>query len=381
MTIKPPLYQTHSQESACVAEQATQPVLFDYLVNDSFVPDARPRPNANGYFQQQNRRYLGNKHKLLGFIANIISEKCGAARTISDIFAGTGVVGGKFNNPQTTIIANDILLANFVCLQTFLGISINIAKSLTQKIQHLNQLPNPTDNYFSQHFGGTYFTVENAKKIGAIREEIDHIADSPDEKNALICSLIYAVDKVANTVGHYDAFRKKLDAVQPVYLLVPDIQYSDNTNNQVYRADANQLIRQITCDVLYIDPPYNSRQYSDAYHLLENLAQWEKPAVFGLGKKIDRSHIKSRYCLKDATAAFADLIKNARCEHILLSYNDTGESKDSRSNARISDDSIMQILSDKGAVEIFETNYKAFTTGKSNPTDNAERIFYCKTRK
>jgi len=59
----------------------------------------------------------------------------------------------------------------------------------------------------------------------------------------LICSLLYAMDKVANTVGHYDAFRKKLDMLRPVKLLIPDIDYSRNQNNEVYREDANMLIK------------------------------------------------------------------------------------------------------------------------------------------
>ncbi len=328
-------------------------------------------------FQLQNRRYLGNKHKLLGFIEDIVSEKCNGIKSFCDIFAGTGVVGERFNKPTIKVISNDILFSNYACLKAFLGINTNI-DNITEKIKILNNLQATEDNYFSKHFGNTYFSLENAKKIGAIREEIENIAESEEEKNALICSLLYAVDKVANTVGHYDAFRKDLDMIQPIMLLTPDIDYSNNANNEVYKEDANILIRKISCDVLYIDPPYNSRQYSDAYHLLENLAEWKKPEVEGVAKKMDRSHIKSSYCLKNATQAFEDLIRNADCKHILLSYNNTGDSKDGRSNARISDNDILRILKNKGEVEIFERDYKAFTAGKSNGDGNAERIFYCK---
>ncbi len=331
----------------------------------------------NNSFQLQNRRYLGNKHKLLGFIEDIVSEKCNGIRSFCDIFAGTGVVGERFNKPTIKVISNDILFSNYACLKAFLGINTNI-DNITEKIKILNNLQATEDNYFSKHFGNTYFSLENAKKIGGIREEIENIAESEEEKNALICSLLYAVDKVANTVGHYDAFRKDLDMIQPIMLLTPDIDYSNNANNEIYKEDANILIRKISCDVLYIDPPYNSRQYSDAYHLLENLAEWKKPEVEGVAKKMDRSHIKSSYCLKNATQVFEDLIRNADCKHILLSYNNTGDSKDGRSNARISDNDILRILKNKGEVEIFERDYKAFTAGKSNGDGNAERIFYCK---
>lgn len=334
--------------------------------------------SPSGHFRLHNRRYLGNKRKLLGFIEDVVSEKCGPIDSFCDIFAGTGVVGERFNNQAIKIISNDLLFANYACLKAFLGVHRDLQKSLIQKIGYLNALEGNQENYFSEHFGGTYFTEANAKKIGAMREEINKIANGEDEKNILICSLLYATDKVANTVGHYDAFRKKLDMIQPIRLLIPAIDYANNENNAIYKEDANTLIKRISCDVLYIDPPYNSRQYSDAYHLLENVAEWKKPEVIGVGKKMNRSHIKSSYCLKSAKRALSDLIGNAQCKHVLLSYNNTGNSKDGRSNARISDNEIAQILSGRGNVEIFEKKYKAFTAGKSNSESNAERIFYCK---
>ena len=305
--------------------------------------------NKNNTFQLQNRRYLGNKYKLLGFIEDIVAEKCNGIKSFCDIFAGTGVVGERFNKPEIKIISNDFLFTNYVCLKAFLGTNSPI-QNIADKIDILNSLKTDQDNYFSKYFGNTYFSLENARKIGAIREEIERIAETEEEKNILICSLIYAVDKVANTVGHYDAFRKDLDMLQPVKLLAPDIDLLNNGNNNIYKEDANILIRKIVCDVLYIDPPYNSRQYSDAYHLLENLAEWKKPNVEGVAKKMDRSHIKSSYCLKNATQAFEDLIKNANCKHILLSYNNTGDSKDGRSNARMNDNDILRILKNKREV-------------------------------
>ena len=337
--------------------------------------------NQLSLFSIQNRRYLGNKYKLINFIKEIIQKECGEVNALCDIFAGTGVVGESFNNANTSIISNDLLYANYICLQTFLQTSTDITQSISKKIHYLNNITSIQENYFSQNFADTFFTKENAIKIGNIREEIETISQNEIEKNILLCSLLYAVDKVANTVGHYDAFRRNLDLIQPIKLLVPNIKYTYNANNQIYNEDANSLIRKITCDVLYIDPPYNSRQYSDAYHLLENLAEWKKPDVFGIAKKMNRNHIKSQYCLKNATSQFADLIQNAHCKHILLSYNNTQETKHGRSNARMQDNDIMNILQNKGEVSIFEENYKTFTTGKSGNAQNIERVFYCKVKK
>jgi len=343
-----------------------------------FYPESRVKA---GRFRLQNRRFLGNKYKLLGFIEDIVNEKCNGFDVFCDIFAGTGVVGERFNEKNIKVIANDFLASNHIPLKAFLGTSEIDFDDIEKKINLLNRLEAFNDNYFSEHFGNTFFTIENARKIGAIREKIDEIAKSDNEKAVLITALLYAVDKVANTVGHYDAYRKKLDTIQPLRLLVPDFESENNVNNEVYREDANQLIRKITCDVLYIDPPYNSRQYSDAYHLLENLASWEKPPVHGKAKKMDRAHIKSDYCLNSAPRAFADLIANANCKHILVSYNNTGESKDGRSNARISDERIINILKTRGNVDIFERDYKAFTAGKSDTDGHTERVFYCKVTK
>jgi len=339
------------------------------------------KKNIPGKFQMQNRRFLGNKYKLLGFIEDIVNEKCNGFNSFCDIFAGTGVVGERFNEKDIKLISNDLLFSNYFPIKTFLGSTMIDLDALKEKINLLNDLETNQDNYFSVHYGDTYFTLENARKIGAIREKIEKIADNKNEKATLITALLYATDKVANTVGHYDAYRKKLDTTQPIQLLMPDINLGNNNNNEILREDANVLIRKISCDVLYIDPPYNSRQYCDAYHLLENLATWEKPQVHGKAKKMDRVHLKSEYCLKTATKAFNDLIRNADCKHILISYNNTGESKDGRSNARIKDGEIIDILKNKGKVEIFERDYKAFTAGKSDTNGHTERVFYCKTTK
>ena len=384
--------QTSDQKKVFYVSDGSQTSLFDLLATNepSYTPLVRKvhktyfstqERTRSGRFHLQNRRYLGNKYKLLGFIEDIVSEKCNGFESFCDIFAGTGVVGDRFNEKNIKIISNDILASNYFAIKAFLGTSDVNLNSIEEKILSLNSLEAKEDNYFSTHFGNTYFTLENARKIGAIRERIEAIASDENEKAVLIASLLYAVDKVANTVGHYDAFRKTLDTVQPLRLLVPEFSSEDNQNNEIYREDANKLIRKINFDVLYIDPPYNSRQYSDAYHLLENLATWDKPPVHGIAKKMNRDHLKSEYCLKSAPEAFADLIKNAKCKNILVSYNNTGESKDGRSNARINDGQILSALKSRGDVDIFERDYKAFTAGKSNGDGHTERVFYCNVRK
>lgn len=380
-------YKNAGHNHSYVAD-GVQASLFDfidheppvYVRKENTFPGIKPK-SPEGFFDIQNRRFLGNKHKLLNFIEEIVTEKCEDFQSLCDIFSGTGVVGARFNRKGIQVISNDVLYSNFVALKTFLGAKEVNLKDLMKKVNYLNTIDAFSDNYFSENYGNTFFSLENARKIGEIREEIEKISENQEEKNALLTSLIYATDKVANTVGHYDAFRKNLDSLQPLRLLTPSIDIVSNHNNEVYNEDANLLVKKIEFDVLYMDPPYNSRQYCDAYHLLENLATWEKPEVFGKAKKMDRSHIKSGYCLKAAPLLFRELVENARCKHILVSYNNTGDSRDGRSNARIGDDEMFRALSSRGDVEIFTKDYKAFSAGKSDIPGNAERIFYCKVNR
>ena len=141
--------------------------------------------------------------------------------------------------------------------------------------------------------------------------------------------------------------------------------------------DTNELAPEIEADLIYIDPPYNSRQYCDAYHLLENVARWEKPEVFGVARKMDRTALKSDYCTQKATVAFEKLIDSIHAKYILLSYNNMANKGNDRSNAKISDNDIVRILSKKGKVKVFSEDYKAFSTGKSDIQANQERLFLC----
>ena len=153
--------------------------------------------------------------------------------------------------------------------------------------------------------------------------------------------------------------------------------------NYVFNIDSNKLVKEISnkrISVTYIDPPYNSRQYSDAYHLLENLVENKEPDLFGEAKKMDRTHIKSKYSNAKATEEFKNLIENLNTEMIVFSYNNTGKNRDNRSNALISDESVHEILQSKGKVKVFEKEFNEFTVGKTSKRDHTERLFVCKVQ-
>ncbi len=326
-----------------------------------------------------NRRYLGNKYRLLSFIQKVVEDECENVNTVVDIFAGTGVVASGFQEKQ--LITNDILYSNYISNYAWFSAESYNKDLLENMIDAYNDRKEKEENYMTQNFANTYFSLEDCAKIGFIREDIEKKYGQGKinfrERAILITSLLYAMDKIAKTCGHYDAFRQGVEFDVHLELHLPDVSEVNHPNNQCFNVDSNDLARDIAADLVYIDPPYNSRQYCDAYHLLENVARWEKPEVFGVARKMDRSRLKSRYCTKSAAEAFEDLIQNLDCRYILLSYNNMAAKGNDRSNAKISDEDIFRILNNKGEVKVFSENYKAFTTGKSDIADNQERLFLC----
>ncbi|MCI6809845.1 MAG: DNA adenine methylase [Spirochaetia bacterium] len=331
------------------------------------------------YTKINNRRYLGNKYRLLPFITEIISKECGDFNTFADIFAGTGAVSSAYTDKQ--LITNDILYSNYLCHLTWFSDEKFDPEKIKQYVEYFNSDLPYEENYMTANFSNTYFSDVVCSKIGFIREYIENEFRlkkiNEKERAMLITSLLYALDKIANTCGHYDAYRRNAELTDKLELAIPE----PNTtlrNNECFNCDTNELVKTISADVVYIDPPYNSRQYCDAYHLIENIARWEKPEVFGVAKKMDRTALKSKYCTRSAPEAFSDLINNLNAKYIVVSYNNMAEKGNDRSNARISDEELLETLKTKGDVKVFSEQFKAFTTGKSEHLDNEERLFVCK---
>ena len=333
-------------------------------------------------FSISNRRYLGSKQQLLDFIDEIITNNTKECLSFTDLFAGTAVVSNRFKD-RFELIINDTLSCNYHAYICFFSNLPYNKKKIDRLIKDYNAVRESKTCYYSQNFKDTYLSEESLKSLDFIRSDIESKFENGKinqrEYSILITSLIYAIDKIANTVGHYDAFRKNSEQLKKIELKKPYISKA-KFRNQIFNLDANTLIRQIKTDILYLDPPYNSRQYCDAYHFLENVATHKQPKVYGVAKKMDRSRLKSKYCLSNAREHFSDLINNADAKYILLSYNNT-ITADPRSNTKMSDNDIFEILSKKGKVSIFEKDFMPFNAGKSNIQEHKERIFFCEVNR
>ena len=348
-----------------------QVIEFDY-----YLPKIK-----NNYHQLQNRRYIGSKQKLINWIFSVIKQEC-TGDSFVDIFAGTGIIASVATKQFKKVVLNDFLFSNNIIYQAFFNDELYNQEKINNIIRNYNNI-NPEDldeNYFSKNFGGKYFSKNSAKIIGFIRGNIERNKNNLLNKEyyILIASLLYSVDKIANTVGHYDAYFKK-EFIKDNFFMKP-IEPLKSGNIVIFKKDANVLAKEIVADIVYIDPPYNSRQYSRFYHVLENLTQWKKPKLHGTALKPKPENM-SDYCRVDAKHKLAVLVKDIKANYLVVSYNNTYTSKSNSSKNKITLKEIEYILKNKGDTKIFEKEHKHFNAGNTNFNNHKEFLFVTKVKK
>lgn len=337
-------------------------------------------------FNIGNRRYTGSKLKLKEWIKKLVLEHCSDAHSFCDIFAGTGVVTDALLENYDTFIINDFLYSNETIYKAFfMNVDFDMQKLLSfKKVYNALDYDVLPENYVSTNFGGKYFEHGDAKAIGYIRQNIEDKKEELNEREycILIASLLYSLDKCANTVGHYEAYFKNKELARrfAFELITPYDTMKMGKNISIFREDSNLLARKINADVVYIDPPYSSRQYSRFYHVLENITKWEKPQLSGTALKPPVENM-SAYCSSSAKDAFSDLIQHLNCRYIVVSYNNTYNSKSSSSENKMTLEDIEAILKKQGSTVKYEMPFKAFNAGKTDIKNHKEIIFITEVRK
>ena len=327
------------------------------------------------HFQLHNRRYIGNKYKLIEWIFSILDKEC-KGNSFTDIFAGTGVVAAVASKHFNEIILNDFLHSNYVIYKAFFDKGNWNQEKINNIIKDYNNINGEDldENYFSINFGGKYFSKNSAKIIGFIRENIEENKNKLNKReyHILIASLLYSTDKIANTVGHYDAYFKK-ESIEDNFFMRP-IDPVEVRTVTIFKEDANLLAKQIQTDVVYIDPPYNSRQYSRFYHILETITKWDKPKLHGVALKPEPENM-SDYCRVSAKDRFAELVNDINAKYLVVSYNNTYDSKSNSSQNKITLEEIKNILSKRGKTKIFEKDYRHFNAGNTDFNNHKEYLF------
>ena len=305
--------------------------------------------NELGEKQIKTMRYLGNKTDLLNFIYDTVFKYINDNKvkpTICDGFGGTGSVTQYFNFKNFNVISNDInnysykLCYSRNCITkkdiTFELMSSNINEILkllnmckNKGFIYYNYSPNPDLEYERK-----YFTNENAERIDGIRVQIEewYKNNKITEKEYihLIAILIETVSLYSNIPGTYGAFLKEWDSRSLKQLTLTE-EISDNllakfnNDNKVYNNDIVTIVDEVESDILYIDPPYNERDYGMYYHVLETISKYDNPEIKQnkTGTKVTNN--KSKWCtIKTAFGELEKIIKNSKSKLIIMSYNNEG---------------------------------------------------------
>lgn len=308
-------------------------------------------------------------------------EHCPEHGSFFDVFGGTGVVTAEMLDEVQIAIVNDFLYSNEACYKAFFGCGgYDLLKlSMFADAVAITDKKTLSDNYISVNYGDKYFEYDDAKLIGFVREKIQRDYETGKlaerEFDILLASLLYSLDRCANTVGHYDAYVKKAFQSNFVFELIEPVVREAEV--RIYREDANQLARRICADVAFVDPPYNSRQYSRFYHVLETIVKWDKPPLSGKAMKPPLENM-SEYSKVNALIVFKDLIQSLRVRYIVVTYNNTYDSKSSSSRNKIRLEQIKETLNLRGKTQMFEKSHSRFNAGKTDDANHKEILFITK---
>jgi adenine-specific DNA-methyltransferase len=306
--------------------------------------------------------YIGSKHSLLNFLQNTIKNVTGYCEgenyIFADLFAGTGIVGATYRSKGCTVISNDIQYYSYILNKHYIE---NYPPLDTSLLTHLNSLDGIEGFVYKNYCAGSgcgrnYFSNENGKKCDAIREELEYLYKNSEITEAVylyfLASLINSIDKYANTASVYGAFLKHIKKSAQKTFQLELLPIIEGPKGNVFNEDINHLIRNVSGDVLYLDPPYNSRQYCSNYHVLETIAKYDNPILNGKTGLRDYSSQKSKFCSKrTVNEVFDDLISNAQFKYIFLSYNNEG---------LMSLETIKEIMSTYGRYSFYTQNYRRF---------------------
>jgi adenine-specific DNA-methyltransferase len=303
-------------------------------------------------------RYIGNKTKLLSFIGDFLDAKDITGGRALDAFAGTSAVGSFLKARGFAVAGCDIMTYSYVlqrayvvadAIPTFDGLAADPqfhgGRQLADLLRHLETTLPPRPSFMTEHFSASvdepstdarmYFTRENAARIDAIRHTLHdwHSAGRlvDDEYFILMAALLEAADAVANTAGVYAAFLKRWqpNARKPLRLDCRPLVIGTGRQCQAHHADVNAVIDSLGhFDLLYLDPPYNNRQYSGYYHVPELLARgWFDvlPQLRGKTGLIPTETQQSAWSVRDqCVSALETLLDRADAKHVVMSYNNEG---------------------------------------------------------
>lgn len=316
----------------------------------------KAKTDEGNTFSLNDKKYYAGKAKMAQFIRDAAEEHFGDFESFADLFAGVGNVSQAF--ADKTLVLNDSLYAAYVYLEAWFSPEAFEEEKIRALLDAYNNIEETEENYVSRNFGGTYFSMETARNIGAIRAKIEAARVAGEinkrEQAILLASLLQGMDEAANIYAHYDTAKKAPKAWKPFFLKFPAVKEKAYlaADNKITAMDANLLASWISADIIYLDPPMDSRQYGAMYHLPENIVRWEQEEVTGVSGKPKVPYAVSEYCKKDALQTFENLVLQLRAPYLMATYVEKPQTRTARSESKMHGLDMLDVLRHRGRVQV-----------------------------
>ena len=338
--------------------------------------------------------YIGSKFQLLDWITSNMKEKTGwdsfANKKIGDMFSGTGIVSYYFRKHLAQVISNDAELYSSIITHAFTrSIYTETCKKIIEEFQkdiednkHSNTIGFITTHYSPYNScERKFFTIENAQRIDYLRNSLEIIKESIpfDEYQFILASILLSADAVSNVPAVYGCFLKNFKTkaqknltLMPIHNNTSQVVAGSNTfNYDVLNID---FIRSFETDMVYLDPPYNARQYSKNYFPLNIIAKTPEILLTEMPLKgktgIPMDCFISPFCKKGGVVekAFDLLFRELKTKWIFLSYN---------SESIVSKEKMLDIMKNYGDASVIERDYKRFKSFEYNKDVEIKEYLFC----
>lgn len=330
-------------------------------------------------------RYIGNKESMVEEIDSFIESRVESEEplTLFDAFCGTGAVSDRLKNKFNLIINDNLKWATVYTAGRLYAPSCHFERLGFDPFAFLNQSDEKVQGFIYKNYAPTessrmYFTPENAARIDYFRKQIEEWHKnkllSEAEYMLLLASLVESVSRVSNTAGVYGAFLKKWDgrALKPIEFIKPAYNACDSLNIKIYNDKTENIISDVKCDILYLDPPYTQNQYGTQYHLLETLILNDHPSVSKVTGSRPVMPMRSDWSKEYKAHILLDkIIANTTARYVVMSYNNDG---------LMSKEYIEAVMKRYGKPETYcckKISYKKYQNWKSqNHKEHFEYLFF-----
>ena len=324
--------------------------------------------------------FIGNKEKLANWICDHFPKD---AKSIFDAFAGGCSVSYEAKKRGYKVISNDILKINYLLSKALIE---NNSEVLTKDDIELIFTGKPIKGFMYKNYSEVFFFPEECMELDLYRKNIDNLSNDYKKslalillRRAMIRKMPYSrfninwekIKQLRNEEWSYKKYKRKRayhnESFKSHFLKNLDDYnnaiFDNQNNNKAYNEDIFLLLKNISADIIYLDPPYTGtmNNYFGFYGMLDEYIESKKLKPF------ENNFINKNSSLELFNKLFSNL---SNYKYWFLSYNN---------NSYPSKDELLYIIGKYSKnIEVIEKTHIYKVTGKRNKQKNREYLFIIK---